>query len=124
MRTDYLSKREQQIMEAVHRLGRATAVQVAAELPGEPSKSTARTLLRILEERGRLAHDDEGGTYVYRATEAAPTAGRRALSGVLHNFFGGSVRDAVAALLDDEPLGESDAVELRAMIDRARETGR
>lgn len=124
MRADYLSKREQQIMEAVHRLGRVTAVQVAAELPGEPAKSTVRTLLKILEERGRLVHDDENGTYVYRATEAAPAAGRQALAGVMRNFFGGSVRDAVTALLDDEPLSEADAAELRAAIDRAREAGR
>lgn len=124
MRTEYLSKREQQIMEAVHRLGRATALQVAAELPGAPSKSTVRTLLRILEDRGRLSHEDAGGTYVYRATEEAPAAGQRALAGVLRDFFGGSVRDAAVALLDDETLSEGDAAELRALIDRAREAGR
>ncbi len=111
-------------MEAVHRLGRATAVQVAAELPGAPAKSTVRTLLKILEDRGWLAHDDEGGTYVYRATEEAPSAGRRAIAGVLRNFFGGSVRDAVAALLDDEALSEADAVKLREIIDQARKEGR
>lgn len=108
-------------MEAVYRLGQATALQVAAELPGEPSKSTVRTLLKILEDRGRLTHSDEGGTFVYRATEAPPAAGRRALSGVLRTFFGGSVRDAVSALLEEESLSEEDAKELRAAIERARE---
>ena len=124
MRT-YLSKREQQIVELLYRRGTMTAAEIAPELPGGPAKSTVRTLLRILEERGHVTHEEVAGTYVYRPTEAAPTAARRALSGVLGTFFGGSVKEAVAALLDEgEPLSDEEAAELRALIERAREEGR
>lgn len=117
----YLSKREQQITEALHRHGPMTAVQVASHLPGEPAKSTVRTLLKILEERGHITHEEVAGTFVYRPIEATPTAARRALSGVIGTFFAGSTRDAVAALLDEsEPLSEEEAASLRDLIERAR----
>ena len=41
-----LTKRERQIMDILYRLGKATAGEVMAELPGEPSYSTVRTQLR------------------------------------------------------------------------------
>ena len=49
---DYLNPREQQIMEAVFRRGRVTAAELEDALPGRPSNSTVRTLLRILEGPG------------------------------------------------------------------------
>lgn len=121
----YLSKREQQIVELLYRRGAMTAAEIAPELPGGPAKSTVRTLLRILEERGHITHEEVAGTYVYRPVVAAPAAARRALSGVLGTFFGGSVKDAVAALLDQgEPLSEVEAAEIRTLIERARQEGR
>ena len=49
---NYLSKREQQIMELLYQGEPATANGLMALLPGEPSNSTVRTLLKILEEKG------------------------------------------------------------------------
>lgn len=118
----YLSKREQQITEVLYRHGPMTAAQITSELPGEPAKSTVRTLLKILEDRGHVFHEDVEGTFVYRPVEATPSAARRALAGVLGTFFAGSVREAVAALLDEsEPLSDSDSAELRALIEGARQ---
>jgi predicted transcriptional regulator len=51
-----LTRRERQIMDILYRFGRATAGEVMRELPGEPSYSTVRTQLRVLEDKGHVRH--------------------------------------------------------------------
>lgn len=96
---DYLNPREQQIMEAVFRRGRITAADLEEALPGRPSNSTVRTLLRILESRGHLTHIEEEGRFVYLPTRPRVQAALAALDGVLRTFFHGSVEEAFTTLL-------------------------
>ena len=62
-----MTGREAQVMDAVWRLGEATAEQVRGALPAPLHDSTVRTLLRVLEGKGYLRHQARGKTYVYRA---------------------------------------------------------
>ena len=66
-----LSRRERQIMDILYRRGRATAGDVMEELPGDPSYSTVRTQLRVLEAKGHVRHEEEGLRYIYTASGAA-----------------------------------------------------
>ena len=89
-------------MDILFRLGRATAAEVMAELPGSPSYSTVRTQLRVLEEKGHVRHEEEGLRYVYIAAEARTAASKSALRHLVETFFDGSAERAVAALLGGE----------------------
>jgi TonB family protein len=60
-----LSRRERQIIDILYRRGRATAGEVMAELSGDPSYSTVRAQLRVLEDKGHVRHEEEGLRYVY-----------------------------------------------------------
>ena len=62
---DKLSRRERQILDILFRRGKASASDVQSELPESPSYSAVRALLRILEEKGHIRHEDEGGKYIY-----------------------------------------------------------
>ncbi|HWK88621.1 MAG TPA: BlaI/MecI/CopY family transcriptional regulator, partial [Longimicrobium sp.] len=95
-----LGRRERQIMDAVYRLGRATAAEVQAELPDPPSYSSVRGMLRLLEEKGHLRHEQDGPRYVYLATAQAEEVRTSALRHMVHTFFNNSAGSAVAALLD------------------------
>ena len=97
-----LSRRERQIMDILFRRGRAPASVVREELPGDPSLSTVRTQLRILEEKGHVRHEEEGLRYVYRPVTPRRTARRSALRHLVETFFDGSAEQAVAALLGGE----------------------
>ena len=121
-----LSRRERQIMSIVHRLGRATAADVLAELRDPPSYSAVRAMLRILEEKGQLEHEQDGPRYVYFATIPVERAGRSALRDVVATFFAGSAEDAVATLIDmnERKLTSEELDRLARLIDRAREEGR
>jgi predicted transcriptional regulator len=123
---EYLSPREQQIMEIVYRAERATAAQVRDALPDPLSDSAVRTFLRILEGKGHLRHAEEGGRYVYLPTRPRPAAARSALERVVRAYFGGSVEEAVATLLSGREVGLSaeELGRLQEMIERAKERGR
>lgn len=117
-----LSRRERQILDAVYALGRASAVQVMAQLHDSPSKAAVRTFLRILEEKGHLVHEEEGRTYVYRASRPRERAGSGALRRVLDVFFGGSLEQAVAAHLGESgnDLDEAELKRVAGLIQQAR----
>lgn len=121
-----LSRRERQIMDAVYRLGRATATDVLAQIPDPPSYSAVRAMLRILENKGHLRHVLEGKSYVYFPTLARTRASKSALQNMLRTFFDGSTEKAVAALLDISraELTQEEFIRLSRLIDQARQEGR
>lgn len=121
-----LSRRERQIMDIVYEKGKVSAQEVRDALPDPPSYSAVRALLRILEEKGQLAHEQEGARYLYLATGPREVAAKSALRQVLRTFFGGSVSGVVATLLSDKEIEISDDErrELQQMIEEAREEGR
>ena len=104
-----LSRRERQIMDILYRRGRAPASVVREELPGDPSSSTVRTQLRILEQKGHVRHDEVGLRYVYRPVTPRRDARRSALRHLVETFFDGSAERAVAALLGGEARRLTDA---------------
>ena len=65
---NHLSRREQQIMDVVYSLGKVTATEVVENLSDPPSYSAVRALLRILEEKGHLRHEQIGQKYIYLPT--------------------------------------------------------
>ena len=120
-----LSRRERQIVDILYSQGRATAAEVQAALPDPPSYSAVRAMLRILEEKGHVRHEQDGPRYVYLPTVAPERAKKTALRHVLQTFFNGSAEQALSALLDesDTRLSEHELDRLTKVIDRARRTG-
>jgi BlaI family penicillinase repressor len=122
----HLSRRERQIMDALHSRQQATAAEVLAALPDAPGYSAVRALLRILEEKGHVRHRREQGRYVYFPCVSKEAASRSALKRVLGTFFGGSINEAVATLLDvsEVKLSDAELARLQDIIDQARKEGR
>ena len=120
-----LSRRERQIVDILYAQGRATAAEVQASLPDPPSYSAVRAMLRILEEKGHVKHEQDGPRYIYVPTVARDNAKRSALRHMLQTFFDGSAEQAISALLDDSStrLSDRELDRLARMIDQARRTG-
>lgn len=104
-----LTKRERQIMDVLYRLGRATASEILAEVPGAPSYSTIRTQLRVLEEKGHVKHEEQGLRFVYSPTVPRHAARKSAVKHLVDTFFEGSSAKLMAALLGGEAARVSDA---------------
>lgn len=107
-------------MEAVYRRGRATATEVGEALPNAPGNSAVRVMLGILVRKGFLKIEKDGAKFIYLPTRPSREAGRSAIRRVAETFFGNSLADAVAALLDADArkLSEAEIARLRALIDQ------
>src|SRR5206468_11071667 len=97
-----------------------------ADLPGDPSYSTVRTQLRVLEAKGHVRHEDDGQRYVYSPAVPRGTVRRSALKHLVETFFDGSVEQTVAALLgtDAARLSAPELERIAELIERAGRGGR
>jgi len=113
-------------MDIVYRLGRATAAEVLENIPEPPSYSAVRTMLRLLEEKGILRHEQEGPRYVYLPILSRDKARRSALKQLVQTFFDNSTEQTVAALLDlsKSAMSADELERLSELIEKARKEGR
>lgn len=121
-----LSRRERQIMDFLFRTGRATAAEVMEGLSDAPSYSAVRALLRILEQKGHIRHEEEGRAYVFMPLVRRDAARQTALSHLLKTFFDNSAEQAVAALLaiKGEKMSDAELERMSRMIEKAKTEGR
>lgn len=119
----HLSRREREIMDIIYERGRATAAEIVEGMHSPPSYSAVRTLLRVLEEKGHLTHEQCGQRYVFLPTVNPEKAKRSALQKVLKVFFNNSTEAVVATLLDisEARLTEEERGRLSKLIEQAHE---
>jgi predicted transcriptional regulator len=121
-----LTRRERQIMDILYRRGRATASEVMAALTGDPSYSTVRTQLRVLEAKGHVRHEEDGPRFVYLPALAHRAARKSALRHLVDTFFDGSTEKVVGALLGGEGarLSDGELERIEALVAKAKKEGR
>lgn len=117
-----LGRRERQIMDVVHRIGRVTAAEIRDELPDPPSYSAVRGMLRLLEEKGYVRHEWDGPRYVYLPTADPERVRKSAVRHLLRTFFSNSMESAVAAMLGvaEQPPSDEELKRMAKLIDDAR----
>jgi len=120
-----LSRREREIMHALHALGdRASVEDIRQRLSEPPSYSAVRAMLVKLEAKGFVRHREEGLRYVYVPTASRGTAQRKALQQLVRVFFGGSPGQTVTALLKQEAWTNDELDALRNEIEQVRKKRR
>jgi BlaI family penicillinase repressor len=120
-----LAPREQQIMDLIYRLGKASVADVRELMPDAPSYSAVRTMIGNLERKGHLRRNRDGVTHVYSPVQPRRKACRSALRRLVDTFFPDSPSDAIAAFINDsaKQLTDEDLNRLQDVIDRARKEG-
>jgi BlaI family penicillinase repressor len=121
-----LSRRERQVMDVLYRLGRATTAEVHQAIPNPPSYSAVRAMLRVLEEKKHVRHEEKDLRYVFIPVVTRENARRSALQHLLDTFFDGSPEQAVATLLDvsARDLSDEELDRMAALVEKARKEGR
>lgn len=120
-----LSRREREIMDVLHRRGRASVGDVRSDLSGDPAYSTVRAQLRVLEEKGHARHEADGLRYVYLPAAPAHAVRRSALKHLLDTFFDGSPEKLVEALVgkDRSRLSDEELERVARLVENARRGG-
>jgi len=121
-----LSRRERQIMDILYRSGKASASEVREAMADAPGYSAVRAMLRVLEEKKHIRHEEKDLRYVFMPVVPREKARRSAVRHVLDTFFDGSPEQAVATLLDvsGRDLTTEELDRLAALIEKARQEGR
>jgi predicted transcriptional regulator len=118
-----LSRRERQIMDVLYERGKATAAEILAALPDPPSYSAIRALIKVLEDKGHVRHQEDGPRYVFTPSVPRSKARRNAVKHLLQTFFDDSASEAVASLLglSGGKLKAAELDKIEELIARARE---
>jgi predicted transcriptional regulator len=121
-----LTRRERQIMDILYRRGSASAAEVIEDLHDNPSDSTVRTHLRILEEKGHVVHQEVGLRYVYSPKVPRKAVRQSALRHLVDTFFDGSTESVVAALIGAEGsrLSKEELRRIADLVDKAEKAER
>jgi predicted transcriptional regulator len=123
---DGLSRRERQIMDALYKLGRASAAEVRDAIPNPPTYTAVRTHLGILQEKGHIKFESDGTRYIYEPVVSREEMAKVAVTNVVDTFFGGSVELIVATLLEqrEATITDEQLERISEMIEQARREGR
>jgi predicted transcriptional regulator len=114
-----LSRRERQLMDAVHALGAATAQDVVRHIAEPEAYHSVRVTLGILERKGYLRHRQVDYRNVYQPVRSRSSAQKSAMQHLARTFFGGSTSKAILAFLDQSGhrLTQAELDEIASRID-------
>lgn len=122
-KSNTLTEAELRLMKILWRRGESAVTDLVAAMPdGEPlAYNSVLTTIRILEQKGYVAHRQEGRAFVYRPLVAERDAGRSEVRHVLQRFFGNSREQLLLSLLGDDELTSHELERLKEAIRQARE---
>lgn len=115
-----LTEAELPIMDTLWDLGPATVAEVVDALPEsrKVAYNTVLTTLRILEEKGYVAHQQRGRAFVYEAVVGRDEARRSTVQHLMSRFFDNSPAALVLNVLENEEIDDDELARLKALIER------
>jgi BlaI family penicillinase repressor len=117
----YFTDRELDIMGVLWQHGPSTVAEVRSRLADELAYTTVLTVLRVLEEKGYVGHEEEGRAHRYHPLVAREAAGGSALRRMTRKLFKGSPELLLTQLVSDRSLSEEDLRRMRDLLDKRLE---
>jgi BlaI family transcriptional regulator, penicillinase repressor len=87
-------------------------------------ETSVRTILRRLEQKGYLKHQEQGRAYVYRAVEPARSLAARAVRQIVDSFCKGSVEELVSGMVEARVLSHEELERLEQYVRERRKGGK
>jgi BlaI family transcriptional regulator, penicillinase repressor len=115
--------RELDIMDVLWEQGASTVAEVRDALTDDLAYTTVLTILRTLEEKGYIAHDEEGRAHRYRPLVEKQKAEKSAVSKLVKKLFKGSPEALLTQLVSDRKLTADDLKRMRTLIDEQLKKG-
>ena len=120
-KSNTLTEAELRLMKILWRRGESAVTDLVAAMPdGEPlAYNSVLTTIRILEQKGYVAHRQEGRAFVYRPCIAESEASKSEVKHVLNRFFGNSRERLLLSLLGDGEISAEELKRLKEVIENA-----
>jgi predicted transcriptional regulator len=112
-----LTHRELDIMAVLWRQGSATVGDVKAGVPDKIAYSTVLTILRILEGKGHVRHEQDGKAFRYYAVTKPEQASDSVLQRLVAKVYHGSREMLIARLVSDRHVTAAELKRIRKQLD-------
>ena len=103
-----LTKAEEQVMQALWKIGKGFANEIVAAVEGNAAYNTVLTVVRILEQKGFVAHETFNRSNRYYPLITREEYMQRMLGSIAHRWFGSSPRALVSFLVDKKEVSLED----------------
>jgi BlaI family transcriptional regulator, penicillinase repressor len=111
------TERELDVMDVLWERGASTVAQVQESLSDELAYTTVLTILRTLEEKGHVTHEEEGRAYRYYPLVERTEAGASAVRRLLRKLFRGSPELLLTQLVTERGLTTAQLERMRELLD-------
>ena len=117
---------ELEILRVLWERGPATVRQVHEALAStrETGYTTTLKLMQIMADKGLVTRDESSRTHVYAARASQEHTQRQLLNDLVERAFGGSAAELVLRALSSHKTSEQELLEIRRLLDEAREERR
>ena len=113
-----LTDLESEVMQAVWDKGPCPVERVHEMVSRKRhlKETSVRTILRRLEQKGYLRHEEQGRAYIYRAAEPARSLAARAVRQIIDSFCKGSVEELVSGMVEAKVLSKGELESLEEYV--------
>lgn len=116
---DKLTPKEEELMRLLWENG-PIAISRLVELYPEPKPhfNTVSTVMRRLEAKGFVDHEEVSGTFHYFSKVAKEYFRSRSFGNFIRNYFGGSYYGAVSSLVAEDKISADELKELLKLVEQ------
>ncbi len=116
---DQLTPKEEELMQLLWAHGPISISRLVEHYPEpRPHVNTVSTVVRRLEAKGFVAHNEVGGSFQYYAAVEKERVRDRSFGNFIKNYFGGSYYGAVSALVAEDKISADELKELLRLVER------
>lgn len=111
-----LTDREADLMQALWEHGASTVAEVRERLPDPLAYTTVLTVLRTLESKGYVDHEEVGRSHRYFATVKQQAARKNAVQHLTDKLFKGSAELLFSHLVSEQKLSDEQVRRMRQLL--------
>lgn len=122
-RAKIFSERELEVMNAVWALGRASVKQIRDQMGGEDAGAytSIATMLKFLESKGALRHEQIGRTYYYLPNTDKKEEQQKAVLYMLDVFFDGNLPHLMETLIESAKPERTDLDLIDSIVEKHKQ---
>ncbi len=117
-----LTKAEEPVMQLLWKLKKAFVKEIIEQLPDpKPPYNTISSIIRILEEKGMVAHQTFGKTHQYYPIISKTAYSKSLFKYLMSDYLEGSYAHLMSFIVQDDNLSEEEIKELQNMIKKQKD---
>lgn len=119
-----LTNSELDVMAVLWKLGSAKVSEVQERLEKSLAYTSVLTVLRALEAKGKVRHEEEGRAFRYYPLVDAAEATDKTLKRFVDKVYQGSRELLIARLLSDDSMTEAELRRIRSLLNKRLKEGK